>query len=237
MLSRFLSGVFPELSNQPSHTQCWIVKAIQSDDPRLNILSQAIQVVEQRHELGTLRLKVKREHPSDSNHNPEHDARVRDCLVEACAFAWADLRGLGVAKLSDDTGTPDILLNDGRWIEVKSIHHSQEDVARLKTMREGNVDSGYVTAAAPGLYHKFQSALEDAMKKFDRQGQENNAEVNVVFFNLNSVDISVISKTKETLDNLIKWAEEIESARPDVRLVMCCSYNWKDPFRDPFCKF
>ncbi len=234
MLSQFLSDVFPELIDSPMHDQCWVAKAIKAEHPGLSILAEAIQIVEQCRGLETLKFKVKQEHPSDSNHNPQYDARVRDCLVEACAFAWAASRGLGNPIFSDCEGTPDILLNSGRWIEVKAIHHSQEDDARMKEMLEGKVVSGQVAEAGPGLYKKFESSLDDAMKKFARQGQENNAEANVVFFNLNSVDVPTMPKKEETLDNLSKWAEKIETERAGVKLVMCFSYNWKEPFRDPF---
>ena len=179
-------------------------------------------------------MRVRREHPLNSPHNQQYDARVRDCLTEACAFAWASRRGIGNPKFSDEEGTPDILLDDGRWIEVKAIHHSQEEDARMKDMLCGNIVSGQVTEAGPGLYKKFESSLADAMKKFGRQRQQDNAESNLVFFNLNSLDGPTIPEKEATLGNLVEWAQGIETEKPGVRLVMCYSYNWKEPLRDPF---
>ena len=234
MLSKFLIDVFPQLTDSPTPDQCWVARAIEADYPGLNILSEAIQVVKQCHELEALKLRVRREHPLNSLHDQQYDARVRDCLTEACAFAWASRRGLGNPKFSDEEGTPDILLDDGRWVEVKAIHHSQEDDARMKDMLCGNIVSGQVTEAGPGLYKKFESSLVDAMKKFDRQPRQDDAESNLVFFNLNSLDIPNIPKTTEARCNLVEWAERVEAERPSIKLVICHSYNWKEPFRDPF---
>ena len=161
------------------------------------------------------------------------------CLTEACAFAWVVCRELGTPAFCDEEGTPDILLADGMWIEVKSIHRSREDEERMKRMLAG-VDSGTVRKPAPGLYEKFSSSLTDAVKKFERQGNNETSTLNVVFFNLTTLDVPQMPLTDQVLDSLTEWAEEAEKAiredkaLGDVKLVMCHSYNWKAPFRDPF---
>ena len=176
----------------------------------------------------------------DREHAPQHDARVRDCLTEACVFAWVVRRGLGTPAFCDKEGTPDILLADGRWIEVKAIHRSLKDDERMRRMLADEVDSGTVREPAPGLYGKFGSSLIDAVKKFERQGQKEATKPNVVFFNLTTLDVPQMPLTDDVLDSLTEWAEEEEKARRenktpgDVRLVMCYSYTWKAPFRDPF---
>ena len=97
-----------------------------------------------------------------------------------------------------------------------------------------------VREPAPGLYGKFRSSLIDAVKKFERQGQEEATKPNVVFFNLTTLDVPQLLLTDHVLDSLTEWAEGAEKAIQenktlgDVKLVMCYSYNWKAPFRDPF---
>ena len=234
MLSRFLSDAFPELTNRPYDDPCWIAKAIQSDDPRLSILSTALQVVEDSNQSALLTLKLNREHPSDREHDPQFDARVRDCLTEACAFAWASMRGIGTPIFYDSEGAPDILLDTGRWIEVKAIHHSREEAVRMEKMLSGEILSGLVAPPSPGLFFKFDSSLLDAKKKFDRQESQVRSTANIVFFNLTTIDTPQMPKTEEVLEGLMKWSEMKEEAIPDVTIVMCYGYNWKISFRDPF---
>ena len=240
MLSRFLTDTFPGLDDATASNECWIVKAIRNKHPGLNVLSDAVEVVCRFREVKSLQTKLKREHPLDRDHDPQHDARVRDCLTEACAFAWVVRRGLGTPAFCDEEGTPDILLADGRWIEVKAIHRSLDDEERMKRMLAGDVDSGTVREPAPGLCGKFHSSLIDAVKKFERQGQNETSKRNVVFFNLTTLDVPQMLLTDHVLDSLTEWAEEAEKAirdnktLGDVKLVMCYSYNWRAPFRDPY---
>ena len=176
----------------------------------------------------------------ERDHDPQHDARVRDCLTEACAFAWVVWSGLGTPAFCDEEGCPDIHLPEGRWIEVKAIHRSLKDEERMRRMLAGEEDSGTVKEPAPGLYGKFHSSLIDAVKKFERQGRNETSKHNVVFFNLTTLDVPQIPLTDHVLDSIAEWAEEAEKAIQenttlgDVTLVMCHSYNWKSPFRDPF---
>ena len=74
--------------------------------------------------------------------------------VEECWIAKAICR-----QLSDYEGTPDIRLETGIWIEVKAVHHSQEEDERMKRMLTGEVDSGQVTPPNRGLYKKFTDSL------------------------------------------------------------------------------
>ena len=239
MLSRFLTDTFPSLNDATASDECWIVKAIRNEHPELNVLSEALETVCGDGEAKSLQTKLKREHPLDRDHDPQHDARVRDCLTEACAFAWVVQHGLGTPAFCDEEGTPDILLHDGRWIEVKAIHRSLEDEERMRRMLAGEVDSGTVREPAPGLYGKFCSSLTDAVTKFERQGQNATSRHNVVFFNLTTLDVPQMLLTDHVLDSLTEWAGEAEKAirdnktLGDVKLVMCHSYNWKAPFRDP----
>ena len=240
MLSQFLSDLFPGITDAPTANECWVVKAIRNERAELNVFSEAVLVAKQHGELASLQTKLKREHPTDREHDPQHDARVRDCLTEACAFAWASLRELGTPAFCDKEGTPDILLGDGRWIEVKAIHASQVEDERMKRMLAGEIDSGQVRPPAPGLYGKFEKALMDAVKKFERQCKGESSDPNIVFFNFASLDTPQMAITECVLAGLGTWADGMEihlkndEECGDVQLVMCYGYDWKAPFRDPF---
>ena len=121
MLSRFLTDTFPGLNDTAASNECWIVKAIRSERPGLNVFSEALEVVCRYGEVKSLQTKLKREHPLDREHNCQHDARIRDCLTEACAFAWVVWHGLGTPAFCDKEGTPDIFLADGRSIEANPL--------------------------------------------------------------------------------------------------------------------
>ena len=239
MLSKFLNEVFPELDDAQTWEQCWVAKAIRTPHPGLAILSEALEVVDAYGELESLQTKVGREHPLDREHNPQHDARVRDCLVEACAFAWVAGRTSGTPRFSHCEGTPDIMLDTGNWVEVKAIHNSEEDDQRIQRMLSGEGGSGLVTKPDHGLYVKFEHSLMDAIKKFERQEQQKSSNPNVVFFNLTTLDVPQLSIVEDVLADLKTWAEGKEKAiregEPplDVRLVMCYSYDWKAPFTGP----
>ena len=172
MLSRLFGDVFPSLLDSSIPGQCWVAKSITIQRPELGVFSDALEVVERYGELGALKKKLKPLHPVNDEHDVQFDERVRDCLTEACAFAWADLRGLGAPQFSLAEGTPDILLDTGRWIEVKAIHGSQVDAKRTNRMLAGEVVSGQVTPPESGLYGKFESSLMNAMRKFARQGHQ-----------------------------------------------------------------
>ena len=189
MLSKFLTALFPYLENEPYRSECWLARAARSEREELDILSEALILVERHGELDTLATKVKREHPSDGDHQVQHDERVLDCLSEACAFAWSTMRGIREPSFCDEQGSPDIQFDHGNWIEVKAIRRSEEDKERMERMLGGEMDQGAVRMPAPGLYRKFDSALDDALKKFRRQNSGDLPQTNIVFFNLTTVDV------------------------------------------------
>ena len=239
-LSKFLTALFPNLEDEPLRSQCRLARAARAEREELSILSEALIVVGRHGGLETLATKVKREHPTGGDHEQQHDDRVLDCLTEACAFAWSSMRGIGDPAFCDQHGTPDIKLDSGNWIEVKAIRRSEQDDERMGRMLAGEVDSGTVRMPTQGLYRKFDSALNDALKKFCRQNPENSPQPDIVFFNLTTVDVPNIPNTETIKECLARWAEEQEVLlREDewireTRLVMCYGYNWRIPFRDPF---
>ena len=229
-LMRLLREVFPTLADNPAaQPQCWVSKTLKRDRPKLKAVSEAIQVVERYGQIGPLPARLKREHPVDKPHQRQYDERLLDALTEACAFAWADLRNLGSPRFSDAEGAPDIHLDTGYWVEAKAIHSSLEEAKRTEAMLEGRVDTGAVTEAGPGLFNKFDSAFADAGKKFNRQG----GEANVVFFNLTMLD-SPQWFADDTLARVAEWAGEKELREPATRVVICYSYDWREPVKDGF---
>ena len=154
-------------------------------------------------------------------------------MTEACAFAWAALRELGTPRFCEDEGAPDIHLETGRWIEVKSVHNSDDEHKRMEQMLEGQFNSGHVSMPPIGFYKKFCDSFMDSLKKFDRQNRQEGIP-NVVFFNLNSLDTPQLANEESVNTMLRMVAEEFEKLYPKVKVVMCYSYNWKSPFRDPF---
>ena len=240
MLSRFLRELFPSLTNLPPDSKCWVAKAIESDRPELVVFSRALQAVDECGELSAFSAKLIPEHPVNVEHNIQYDERVRDCLNEACAFAWAYSTGLGTPKFSGGEGTPDIWLSGGNWVEAKSIHRSDDDIVRMERMLAGEVDYGTIAKPSQGLYRKFSSSLDDAVEKFRRQGQVEETYPNVIFFNLSSLDTPQEPIKDKVLAGLSKWAAETEESLAadeslsEIRLVMCYQYAWHKPIRDPF---
>ena len=228
-LQLFLGKVFSGITEQ-AQPGCWVSKALNSERPELNNLSAAIEIVERYDQLEALTEKLKREHPLDKPHQRQYDHRVLDVLTEACAFAWADLRKLGSPKFSDAEGTPDVYLDTGYWVEAKAIHSSKEDAELTQRMIKGYVAGGAVTQPAPGLFNKLGSALGDATGKFNRQRGDNN----VVFLNVTIVDLPQIPIKNQVLGQIKDWADGKELTDPSVSIVLCHSYNWQEPVRDPF---
>ena len=236
MVSRFLSGIFPELTTEHAPPECWIVQAIHHTESMLDTFSEAVQVIEKHGGLEALLARVKREHPTSRPHNEQYDARVRDVLTEACAFAWASMRNLGVPTFTVHEGAPDIQLNTGRWIEAKAIHNSRRDDERIRDMIGGAIVSGRGKTLGPEVFRKLESALNGALRQFDRQ----NGQASVVFFNLTALDMDTSRHEGDPFSMLGEWAKDKEEElrrlgkTGDVALVLCYGYNWKNPFRDPF---
>jgi hypothetical protein len=111
-------------------------------------VSDAIQVIEQHGQMAPLQRCVRQEHPGRRAHRSEDDDRLMDCLTEACAFAWADLRGLGTPRFDYRTGKPDIFVPPDLWIEAKSIPGGCEirDISDLAVTEHPNAFQCSATA-------------------------------------------------------------------------------------------
>ncbi len=88
-------------------------------------LNEALSIVARFGQRQGFLLRVAEAHPSREPHNDQWDARVRDCLREATAFAWAaEVAKLGTRRFSDPPG-PDIhVASSNTWVEVKTVNLS-----------------------------------------------------------------------------------------------------------------
>ena len=82
----------------------------------LSSLSAAIQVVAEHGQLAALEKRVRQEHTAKRAHREADDDRLLDCLTEACAFAWAASRQLGVPQFDYKAGRPDVHVPPNIWI-------------------------------------------------------------------------------------------------------------------------
>ena len=224
MLSNFLQQVFPELAGETEGTDCWVTRAMISENSGLKILSRALEKVAEDGSLETLKNKVRREHPVEASHQQQYDARVRDCLNEACAFAWCSTQKTGRAVLVDEPGQPDLFIDTGHWVEAKSIHSSVSNDIVMKDMIAGSIISGSVQSPHPTLFKKFDDALLDARKKFARVGST----ASIVFFNLAAVDIGQWPKVESIKDTLMAWATDQERNYNGLGIVICFSCKSQD---------
>lgn len=236
-----MAEVFPSVAADPASVPgaCWVAGALKSEGQGLDTLSEAILVVTQHGQRGLLKKRLADEHPIARPGAPHHqyDRGVRDCLSEACAFAWADLRGLGVPSFTSlEKGTPDIWVDAGQpegtcWIEVKAIHSSDEDNSLTEQMMStGQSSRGEVPAGpAEGLISKFEYGFQNAKVKFNRSRHA----TPILFYNLTMVDMSHFPRWKFDRDEILEWVERKRTEDPEVSIVICCKYDWRHPFLDP----
>lgn len=237
-LAQFLVRVLPTVAAHPGPSRCWVWKAIHFDIPGLGPLSAAIQIVEQRGQIAALECRVRDEHRkcraltehTDVLEYVEQDARVVDCLTEACAFAWADLRGLGDTQFNYQPGMPDVHVPPDLWVEAKAVHESLLSRDAWFSTSHGEPHSGEVASPDENRALAFADKLMDSKNKFARSGSGRR----VVFFNLTSVDMAQMPDTENVLARYVAWLDQVEAADPTISIVLCYAYNWRHPIRDPF---
>ena len=122
-----------------------------------------------------------------------------------------------------ETGTPDIYVAPNCWIEAKTIHYSdRDDKERTKRLLQtSKAHLGGVSSPRPGLSTKFESALADAKKKFERQESGRY----VIFFNLTGLDWPQLSVADEALAELGRWADQRAQREAGIGIVMCYNYD------------
>jgi len=236
-----LSEVFPAVAADSVSVprSCWVARVLRSEGYGLDSLSEAVLVVTRHGQRDLLKKRLAGEHPIGRlrAHHPQYDRAVRDCLSEACAFAWADLRGLGVPSFTFlEKGTPDVRVDAAEqqrtsWIEVKAIHPSDEDNAQTEQMMStGQSSRGEVPIGpAEGLISKFEYGFQNAKVKFNRSRHA----TPILFYNLTMVDMSHFLRWKFDRDEILEWVERKRTEDPKVSIVICCKYDWRHPFLDP----
>ncbi len=225
VLAQFLARALPTAANHPGPSNCWAWKVMHNDYAELAGLSAAIEVVEKRHQLAALERRVRQEHrkcralksQTDFLEYVEEDSRLLDCLTEACAFAWAYCRGLGVPRFDHRQGMPDIHIPPDLWVEAKAVHQSE---ASRKDWTN-SFDENRVLA--------FKSKFKEANEQLKRAG----AKRGVIFFNLTAADITHMLRREELLAQYGVVLDEMEAAYPAASAVLCYNYEWWHPVRDP----
>jgi hypothetical protein len=138
----------------------------------MEVLSAALTVVDERGQLARVKKRIKQEHPARrGGHRDDDDARLLDCLTEACAFAWADTRYPGLPRFDYSLGAPDIALPPDRWVEAKAISPGQNAAAEFKRALRGEVvTGGVIYTGEPSRLVAAKAAIADAQQKFVRKG-------------------------------------------------------------------
>ncbi len=225
-----LSETLPEVvANLDKYValDCWIGRVLQR--PHLHHefenISAALDIVVASTSAEVLKTKIRREHPAMREHKEQHDIRVLDCFTEAIGFAWAQ-KHYGSAELRDNQGEPDVFVSPATWVEVKTIHHSDADRAQIKWMRKtGEAVMVQAEAFQPRpLLMKFESALADATKKFQRVGSLHGA----VFFHLSGLDLGALIQDDVVFQSLRRWLQHKERQPTNMRFALAYNYKWEE---------
>lgn len=209
---------------------CWVFQAV---DQQQNDFGGLIECLELGGAHQGFIARLRAAHPLRAIHNSQHDKRLLDVFTEGAAFAWA-LRAakLGRPRFVTGEGAPDIAVED-IWIEAKTVRHSQEEeqfeenVLNPHLRRHGMAMRGPAALGAPpaGLLRKFQSDLDDALLKWQRQGRIGQL---IVFYGFN-IDFGVSGRAASQA--ISAWAA-ISERRHGVSIVICSRFEWDSPIYD-----
>ena len=227
-LTLLLQETFPRWEDLAA--TCWVYEAVDQQQNDFNALIDCLELAEARE---SFIAKLRAAHPVRAIHNTAHDHRLLDVFTEGAAFAWAlRIAKLGRPRFVTKQGAPDIAVEDV-WLEVKTVRNSQdeeqfkEEVLIPHLRRHGMAMRGPVDLVTPpaGLLRKFQSDLDDALRKWERQGKTGKL---IVFYGLN-IDFGVSDRvTHKAIRN---WAATSERQQ-GVSIVICQRFEWESPVYD-----
>ncbi|MCH7698541.1 MAG: hypothetical protein IH865_06360 [Chloroflexi bacterium] len=209
---------------------CWVFEAV---DQHQNDFDELIECLDLANGRQDFIARLRAAHPVGAIHNVQHDHRLLDVFTEGAAFAWAfRVAKLGCPRFVAEEGAPDIAIED-TWLEVKTVRNSQEEeqfkeeVLNPHLRRHGIAIRGAVTLEAPlaGFVGKFQSHLDNALLKWERQGRNGQF---IVYYGFN-IDFGVSGRAarKEIRD----WAATSER-RHGISIVICPRFEWERPLYD-----
>ncbi|MCH8066795.1 MAG: hypothetical protein IIC90_13370 [Chloroflexi bacterium] len=209
---------------------CWVYEAV---DQQQNDFGELIECLELAGAHQGFIARLRAAHPMRAIHNTAHDHRLLDVFTEGAAFAWA----LHVAKLGrpcfvTEQGAPDIAVED-IWLEVKTVRNSQEEeqfkeeVLNPHLRRHGIAMRGAVALEDPaaGFLGKFQSDLDNALLKWERQDKTGQL---IVYYGFN-IDFGVSGRAARKA--IRAWAATAERQH-GVSIVICPGFEWESPVYD-----
>ncbi len=222
-LAALLTDAFPDWGEFPN--SCWVRWAVREDQEDFaDEISAVTRCGEHRSIIGRL---YDAHHPHRP-HQKQHDDRLIDVFTEAEALAWAaDVAQLGCPRFVPREGAPDLEIEPEWWIEAKTIHLSDAENAAIDEglKRGGGMFMRPARDLKPpdsGLMNKFEYALSDALRKWERQDSGRL----IVFFNLAGIDFP--TSRRRALSDLGSWAQMAER-RTGARIVVCHNYAWQAP--------
>ena len=227
-LTRLLEEAFPHWEDLVS--TCLVSEAV---DQHKNNFDELIECIDLGNARQDFIARLRAAHPVRDIHNVQHDHRLLDVFTEGAAFAWAfRSESLGCPQFVNAEGAPDMAVDD-TWLEVKTVRNSQEEeqfkeeVLNPHLRRHGIAMRGAVTLEAPeaGFLGKFQSHLDDALLKWQRQGRNGRF---IVYYGFN-IDFGVSGRTAET--EIRAWAHTSERQH-GVSIVVCPRFDWASPVYD-----
>ena len=229
-LTDLLNELFPNIiSNKQS--ECWIGKEKAINPSDLQMLHDAIEIVQKHEQLKKLKKRMVQEHPVNKTHKEQYDERLRDCITEACAFAWACEKKLGMPVFDYSKGAPDVHIPPDCWIEAKAIHRSDQSKMDMKKMLNGqiickNITDDMENTNVSRLLYILQNAYDNSHKKFLRV----NSTKSLVFFNIHEIGEGIPPIADDMKKDIINWAQKKRKATPEIELVICERYQWNNPF-------
>ena len=227
-LTRLLEEAFPHWEDLVS--TCLVSEAV---DQHKNNFDELIECIDLGNARQDFIARLRAAHPVRDIHNVQHDHRLEDVFTEGAAFAWAfRSSNLGCPHFVTAEGAPDIAVDD-TWLEVKTVRNSQEEeqfkeeVLNPQLRRSDVIVRGAVNLEAPpaGFLGKFQSHLDNALLKWQRQGKSGQF---IVYYGFN-IDFGVSSRT--AVNEIRAWAATSERQH-GVSIVVCPRFKWASPVYD-----
>lgn len=227
-LVELLLEAFPQFSALSD--ECWITGAVEEN--QWDFGPEIVVATRLGGRPDVIR-RLREEHPVNRSHREEHDDRMLTVFTEVEAFAWAaDVAHLGSPRFITREGAPDLQVGDW-WIEAKTVERSAQarEVGRQERplLKQKGFTIRHLTGVLPpsdGLLRKFQSQLEDSLKKWDRQARSGHL---AVFYNLEMISSHV--ERQRVRDQVCAWAEEAES-RSEATVVVAYNWQWQTPLYD-----
>lgn len=221
-----LKEAFPDFSSLSLDCEArWAIDHNQDD------LADVISAIDENDGRSAFTDRLRRSHPPGRPHLPEFDRHLWTVVTEGEAFAWAAVTaGLSGPRFTDDNGRPDLSCG-GAWVEVKKVHHGDEESRFRREVILPELDrSDGVTRTTDHfvdlhatVIKKLNDGLADARTKHARQ--EFGGPLVVYFY----VQVDFPTHRDRARQVLRDWAQ----SQDQVRIVVTgLSTDWRAPLVD-----